>query len=79
MAGATEKSLLQNIQNSSSTEPASKSIKTRAFFLAVKWPEWSLNTHICPQPSLKFCGAIPPQHPQIILTLLRVQITNLTT
>ena len=38
LAEAIELSLLQNIQTSSSTQPASNSMKTRPFSLAVKWP-----------------------------------------
>jgi hypothetical protein len=38
LAEARELSLLQNIQTISSTHPASNSMKTRAFSLAVKWP-----------------------------------------
>ena len=38
LAEAIELSLLQNIQTCSSTQPASNSIQTRAFSLAVKWP-----------------------------------------
>jgi hypothetical protein len=36
LAGTTELSLLQNIQTSSSAHPASNSMKTRTFSLAVK-------------------------------------------
>ena len=38
LAEARELSLLQNIQTSSSNNPASNSMKTTAFSLAVKWP-----------------------------------------
>jgi len=38
LEGARELSFLQNIQASSSAHPASNSMKTRAFSLAVKWP-----------------------------------------
>ena len=39
---AIELSLLQNIQTSSSAHPASNSMKTTAFSLAVKWPVQTL-------------------------------------
>jgi hypothetical protein len=38
LAEARELSLLQNIQTSSSTYPASNPMKTTSFSLAVKWP-----------------------------------------
>jgi hypothetical protein len=38
LAEASELSLLQNIQTNSSAHPASNSMKTTAFSLAVKWP-----------------------------------------
>ena len=38
LADATKLSIIQNIQTSSSTHPASNSMKTKAFSLAVKWP-----------------------------------------
>ena len=38
LAGTKEQSPLQNILTRSSTHPASTSLKTRAFSLAVKWP-----------------------------------------
>jgi hypothetical protein len=38
LAGAIELYLLQNIQTTSSTHPASHPMKSRAFSLAVKWP-----------------------------------------
>ena len=61
LAGAIELSIVQNIQTSSSTHPASNSMKSRAFSLTVKWPvQTSLNTHICVEPSLQISGAIPP-------------------
>jgi len=47
LAGTRELSLLQNIHTSSSTHPASNSMKTRAISLAVKWPVqtvWSLTS-----------------------------------
>jgi hypothetical protein len=42
LAEARELSLLQNIQISSITHPASNSIKTRAFSLGVKWQEQTI-------------------------------------
>jgi len=36
--GAREQFVLKNIQASSSTHPASNSMKTTAFCLAMKWP-----------------------------------------
>ena len=57
LAGAIELSLLQNIQTSSSTHPASNS----SFFSGSKMASAdSLTTHICLEPSLKISGAIPP-------------------
>jgi len=56
-AGAIGLSLLQNIQTSSSTHPASNS----SFFSGSKVASAdSLTTHICLEPSLKISGAIPP-------------------
>ena len=52
-----ELSLLQNIQTSSSTQPASHS----SYFSGSKVARAdTLTTHICLQPSLKISGAIPP-------------------
>ena len=57
LAGATELSLLQNIQTSSSSHPANNS----SFFSGCKVARVdSLTSHICLQPSLKISGAIPP-------------------
>ena len=57
MAGATELSLFQNIQTSSSTNPAFNS----SFFTGRKVAcADSLTTHIHLVPSLKISGAIPP-------------------
>jgi hypothetical protein len=38
LAAASEPSLLQNIQTSSSAQPAHKSMKTKFFSVALKWP-----------------------------------------
>jgi len=60
LRAARELALLQKNQTSSNARPASKSMKTKAFFLAVKWQgEDSLTTHIPLGPSLKISGAIP--------------------
>jgi len=57
LAGTRELSLLQNNQTSSSTHPASISMKTRALSLAVKVAsEYNLTTHIHLEPSLKISG-----------------------
>ena len=60
LARATELSLLQNIQTSSSAHPASNSMKTRAFSGSKVTSAHSLTTHICLAPSLKIRGSIPP-------------------
>ena len=57
LAGARELSLLQNIQTSSSSQPASN----YSFFSGSKLARAdSLTTHIRLEPSLKISGATPP-------------------
>jgi len=55
-----EPPLLHNIQTSSSTHPASISMKTKSFSQVVKWSVQSLTTHTTQWRSLKFSGATPP-------------------
>ena len=52
---------LQNIQTSSSAQPASNSMKTTAFFSGSKVARADgLTSIICLEPSLQISGAIPP-------------------
>ena len=53
MAGAREISFFQNTQTSSSAHPASNSMKTRAFSLAVKWPVQTVSPFTSFQPKFK--------------------------
>jgi hypothetical protein len=48
LAARRELSPVQNIQTSSSTHPASNSMKTRGFSMAVKWPGLT----VCPLTSV---------------------------
>jgi hypothetical protein len=62
LAQAKEQSALQNIKTSSSTHPASNSMKTNhSFFSGSKVASAdSLTTHNHLEPTLKISGAIPP-------------------
>jgi len=60
LAGAIELSIFQNIQTSSSTQPASKSMKSSFFSGSKVASADSRTTHICLEPSLQISGAISP-------------------